>query len=110
MDEIPVATGDGDPETHTKREDELASVDAGRGEDRGDDRRPLLVRGEELEAHRLYSLATGPAQRGVASECDLEPLLEKQPERDVEAATRVTAGVNGVDPVSSETRIRSQSK
>ena len=109
--ELPVRAGDGDAEAVAKLEHELLRVDAVGREDRGDDRRALLVRREQLEPHRLRALAAGAAERSMARERCLEPLLEQEAERDVEATRRaVTAGVNGVEPVSSAARMRSQSK
>ena len=52
--------------------------------DRGHDRGRVVVRREQLEAHRLRALAAGAAEQPVALEGLLEPAVEDQPERDVE--------------------------
>ena len=64
--------------------DDVAGVDARRRADRGHDGAPVLVRREELEPERLDARARRPAEPDVAVERGLEPLLEQQPERDVE--------------------------
>ena len=108
--ELAVRARDRDPEAVAELEHELPRVHAVGGEDRRHDGRALLVRREELEAHRLGALAAGAAERGVTGERALETLLEEQPSATSSAATSVTAGVNGVDRVSSAARMRSQSK
>src|SRR4029450_1406475 len=50
----------------------------------GDDRRPVVVRGKELEPHCLRAGPAGPAQTGMAFEGLLEPLVEQHSKRNVE--------------------------
>ena len=82
--ELSVASGDRDPEALPEGEDELAGVDAVRGEDRRDDRRPLLVGREQRQAHRLRPFPAGTSERCVTCERCLESLVEQQLERLVE--------------------------
>ena len=55
-------------------------------EDRGDDSGAVLVGREELETHRLGTLAAGTAEPDVAVERGLEPLVQQEPKRNVEPA------------------------
>ena len=80
----PSPSGDRDPEALAQRHHDVSGVDPVRHEDRGDDRRPLLVRGEELEAHGLRAFSASAAERRVPGECVVETFLEEQTERDVQ--------------------------
>ena len=74
---------DRDPEPVAEGEHELGRVDALRRANRGHDRRAILVGREELEAHRLGTLAAGTAEPDVPVEDGLEARLEQETERDV---------------------------
>ena len=108
--QVAVAAGDGDAVPVAEGEPQLGRVDALRREDPGDDRRAVLVGREQLEAHRLRALAAGAAEPDVAVERRLEPLLEQQPERDVQRLARARRpGVNALSSFSWPARVRSQS-
>ena len=109
--ELAVRARDRYPEAVAEREDELARVDPVGSQDRGDDGRALLVGREELEAHRLRPLAARATESGVACERGLETLVEEHARGRRRVRRRaMTAGVNGVEPVSSAARRRAQSK
>ena len=82
--ELAVRPRDRDPEPVAELEHELSGIHSVGGEDRRDDGRSLLVRREELQAHRLDALAAGAAERGVTSERALHALLEEHAQRHVE--------------------------
>ena len=92
---VSVAAGNGDSVAVTEREHELLRVRVLRRQDRGDDRRALVVGREQLEAHRLRALAAGAPERGVARERVLEPFVEDAPRATLRTATVATAGVKG---------------
>ena len=65
---------------------QLVAVDAVRRADGGHDGGRVVVGREELEPHRLHARARRAAEPDVPLERRLEPVVEDQPERDVEAA------------------------
>ena len=76
-----------------------------------DDCRALLVRREELEAHRLRALAAGAAEPDMAVVARLEALLEQQAERDVEPGDeRHRRRERRVELATCALRVRAQSK
>ena len=79
-----LAARERDAEPVAQRLEKLGAVDSGRHLDRGHDGRAVVVGREELEPHRLRSLAAGAAEANVAFEGSFEAVLEQQPERDVE--------------------------
>ena len=66
--------------------EQLVAVDALRRADRRHDGGGVVVGREELEPHRLDARARGAAEPDVALERCVEPVVEQQAERDVEAA------------------------
>src|ERR1051326_2623318 len=82
--ERPLAAGERDAVPVAEGPDELDRVDAVRRPDGGHDRGSILVRREELETHRLRTLAAGATEPDVALERGLETRVEDHPERDVQ--------------------------
>ena len=65
---------------------QVVAVDPVGRTDRRHDGRGVVVRREELEAHRLDARTGGATEPHVPLECRLQPVVEQQPERDVQAA------------------------
>src|SRR5207302_6282079 len=79
--QVALAAGERDAEAVAHPGNDLRSI---RRADGGDDRAAVLVRREELEAHRLRAGASCTAEPYVPIERRVEALLEQEAERDVE--------------------------
>src|SRR5256714_15520807 len=93
--QLPLPVRDRDPEATVERRDDLGRVDAVGRADRRHHGRALLVGGKQLQPHRLRAFAAGATQAGVPVERGFEPLIEEQPERDVERADDRDGGREG---------------
>ena len=82
--QLALPAGDRDAVAVAQRKRQLAGLDPLRHPRGGDDGGAILVRREQLEPHRLDPRPARPAEPDMALEGVLEPVVEQEPERDVE--------------------------